>query len=1035
MNLKRVYRGCKIILALAVVLLLVATGGVAWLLTTPYVTGKINDSLEHMLSERDADYRVTVKDSRVVWTGGSPPVSVRLEEVVLAKKTGEPIIHLPAVRVDLSFWHLWVLKIEPRRVLLESPVLHVRKGLQGFALVGENGDLLPFPSEWLEGGSAQDGDVSIPLTGFDIIDGKLSYSDVLQDVHIESPDLDVSWNERQGEYRLELSAPLSMNASDLSISLKASHDMSSQQAVIEGTVEGINPAELCPLFTSCADLPVLDMKLGGTLALHIDNFSELKGAAFSLRGEAGNLGFQPHLPDNIPLKTFSVAAVADEALTRLELKHLRMDMSGTLIDARGTLRQQKNGYDVVLDAEATDMPVNDLYKYWPEGLAPESRLWTITSIRDGMATKAGAKIILKPEDFEPEFFPDSFIDAYVDVKDASVDYIRGFPKAEGVTGKVRFTGETMTAETTAGQALKNTRIPQAKIFFSDLNAPGTPVEIDLALTSDVKDVLEFIAPPRFDFLKRLAVDGSKASGTVEGKIALAFDAFSGDTAEGDGINWDKVRYKIDSSFDKITALRLDKTYVIDNAKGSFSADNDSMSVAMDGAVNGAKSELTYRHKEGEAANYGIKATLTKPQLMQFGMPDVKQLSGRIGVNASISRSAVQQVVKAKIDLAHAAIDFSRLGYEKAAGAPASLVIDTKRAGNNAARDDLDITYTSDALSLNGKASVTRATHELYSLRFDSVRLGRSDLSIAYLNLPDGYQIDAKGNSLDLTKAYGDDSSDETTISNFPPIRLNLDIGTIYMPKDQKIHHAKGYLYCNSSRCEKADIKAGLADNAKMEMAIFHEGGQRKFSLSSDNAGVLARTFDVSDRMQGGTFSLTGAYDDRKAGNPLDGKMLIEKFTLQNAPILGRILNMSSLSGMVETLSSKGMTFDKLRSDFVFVNDVASIKNGRAAGGGIGIAADGEINIGTHRLDLEGSLAPAYMINSFISNIPLIGTALVGGEGQGLFAFNYSVRGSMNDPTVMVNPLSVLTPGFTRKFFDVFDTPPDTSKPDQEARQP
>ena len=41
----------------------------------------------------------------------------------------------------------------------------------------------------------------------------------------------------------------------------------------------------------------------------------------------------------------------------------------------------------------------------------------------------------------------------------------------------------------------------------------------------------------------------------------------------------------------------------------------------------------------------------------------------------------------------------------------------------------------------------------------------------------------------------------------------------------------------------------------------------------------------------------------------------------------------------------------------------------------------------------------------------------GGEGEGLIAFNYAVKGSYDDPKVSVNPLSALTPGFLRGIFN------------------
>jgi hypothetical protein len=42
------------------------------------------------------------------------------------------------------------------------------------------------------------------------------------------------------------------------------------------------------------------------------------------------------------------------------------------------------------------------------------------------------------------------------------------------------------------------------------------------------------------------------------------------------------------------------------------------------------------------------------------------------------------------------------------------------------------------------------------------------------------------------------------------------------------------------------------------------------------------------------------------------------------------------------------------------------------------------------------------------------------RGEGLFGFNYRLRGTADDPQVSVNPLSILTPGMFR---DIFRRPP------------
>ena len=54
----------------------------------------------------------------------------------------------------------------------------------------------------------------------------------------------------------------------------------------------------------------------------------------------------------------------------------------------------------------------------------------------------------------------------------------------------------------------------------------------------------------------------------------------------------------------------------------------------------------------------------------------------------------------------------------------------------------------------------------------------------------------------------------------------------------------------------------------------------------------------------------------------------------------------------------------------------------------------------------------------LGHIPLIGDVFTGG-GDGVFAATYKVDGAVDDPRVVVNPLTVLTPGFTRRIVNGF----------------
>jgi hypothetical protein len=153
---------------------------------------------------------------------------------------------------------------------------------------------------------------------------------------------------------------------------------------------------------------------------------------------------------------------------------------------------------------------------------------------------------------------------------------------------------------------------------------------------------------------------------------------------------------------------------------------------------------------------------------------------------------------------------------------------------------------------------------------------------------------------------------------------------------------------------------------------------------------------------------------------LDG----DDYNLIRAPALAKVLSLTSLNAIGSVLAGSGIPFSTLRGDFAYTENHLVLENLLAYGGAIGVTATGMLELGPHRLDIQGTIVPAYTLNSIIGNIPLFGPLLLGGEGQGLFAANYRATGSAADPQVSVNPLSALTPGFLRRLLQPnFGFPP------------
>jgi hypothetical protein len=93
-----------------------------------------------------------------------------------------------------------------------------------------------------------------------------------------------------------------------------------------------------------------------------------------------------------------------------------------------------------------------------------------------------------------------------------------------------------------------------------------------------------------------------------------------------------------------------------------------------------------------------------------------------------------------------------------------------------------------------------------------------------------------------------------------------------------------------------------------------------------------------------------------------------------------------------------------------------------------------VDMNSGRANLHGTLVPFSMFNRILGSIPLIGDILTGGDGGGVLAVAYDIKGSLADPKIDVNPVSLLTPGFLRNLFFGGDDG-DNEIPPEEAAPP
>ena len=79
---------------------------------------------------------------------------------------------------------------------------------------------------------------------------------------------------------------------------------------------------------------------------------------------------------------------------------------------------------------------------------------------------------------------------------------------------------------------------------------------------------------------------------------------------------------------------------------------------------------------------------------------------------------------------------------------------------------------------------------------------------------------------------------------------------------------------------------------------------------------------------------------------------------------------------------------------------------------------GKVDFRRQSLDIGGTYVPMSGLMRVPAEIPIFGPLLTGPRGEGLFGITFGIKGSMERPQVIVNPLSLITPGIFREVFQM-----------------
>ncbi|MHA1544609.1 MAG: hypothetical protein ACTSU8_05690, partial [Alphaproteobacteria bacterium] len=212
----------------------------------------------------------------------------------------------------------------------------------------------------------------------------------------------------------------------------------------------------------------------------------------------------------------------------------------------------------------------------------------------------------------------------------------------------------------------------------------------------------------------------------------------------------------------------------------------------------------------------------------------------------------------------------------------------------------------------------------------------------------------------------------------------------------------------------ANVLGGLDEGGVFQIALTNDATGRHLMVESDNAGRLALGTDLFRNATGGRLKITADMNVFEDTLYAKGTLSATDFKMVKSSILIQALAEEEKSGLDEMIKEEGLKFSELVIPFRLENNIFDISDAHARGNAMGFTLEGEIDQDFYRMNLNGTVVPAYSLNTFISRIPIIGTIIAGGPGEGIFALNFRITGNRDEPNVNFSELSAVAPGILRK---------------------
>lgn len=797
---------------------------------------------------------------------------------------------------------------------------------------------------------------------------------------------------------------------------------------LTATMSKVSASMVAAVFPDIQRHARLDAPIDATLSGRFGSQGALQHGELQASAGPGTIEVIGRLAEPLAFERLRFKASIDDGFAAARISEAEIDFGEATVAAEASAYRLGETYRAQLDARVRNVQMAKLASYWPAGLGVEAREWTTENIRKGTVDEGTVAVVFQVTALNPLELDAQSVAGTLRFRDLEVSYLGELPKVTGVAGTASFTHDRFSLDLTRGQ-LKDVKVDHGVVNMTRLDTDSEEIAIDLVLRGPLATALGVVDSKPLALVSDLGLDPANTGGTMALRLGLRFPL------RGD-VRTDQI--------DISAAANLRGVHVspgpfdLDLTDGSLDLKLSRAAMKIEGSarLNGVPLTLDWHEEFDDAtplrSRYILSGRLTQESLTRLRLPETGIINGAAEVDVIVTRFADgRSEILAGGDLKAAVVALPQLNWRKPVGQPGTVSLAVMLGADG--RPSIDrLEVTADGLKLDASIAFDGGTLDRWRAQFRRFVVDGSDLRGRLRRTETGYALALEGGRLDLEPfliGAGREEREipETAESRLPPLELDARLDELRLGPDGSFRNVKAGARYDGGTWQLVDLEADLGAGKTFRTRYAPDGSGFQLDIKSDDAGAALRSLGWSERLQGGLLTVSGR---RTApGAPLTGGFKLSDYKLTQAPILARLLQVASLTGIFDALGQSGLDFVSFDGSFTYRDGWLTIERGRTFGSSLGITVEGALDLEEDIAELTGTVVPAYTVNRVLGKIPLLGRLLTGGENEGVFAATYAVNGPLEDPVVAVNPLSALAPGFLRKLFDVI------GRDDSEAAPP